>query len=419
MKKWVAGLLGLVFVLSFFSGCTQEPGGSDDSSLKTDSIEPISKLTNPIVRMNGFETHKELSLLALYEALGKVELNKDKTFVKTGDGSAKVTVTHDPYVTGGGIPSLWQEMHFDATGEDYSDFSNVTRLTLEVYNAQETVKSIGMQLMYVSSVEQTEWFELAPKAWTTVTYHIARELIPKVVNNRTGETRYPVQMMCINFSRSADNDDIFYLDDFNLYRTQEEPSNDDIFVLAEHEIASFDKYWQFKYCRGGSNNESCTPKLSWIQFPEYSERGGVMKCVLPAGKQNTYSYVEFSANLLSKFDFSKYVKSEDEFDLCFDVYLPEDSPNLQPFGMYLDGYSRNIQITGTPLFDIETKESIFKAGWNTVRIPFESIVNNPISAADDLYNITREPSFRLAYLTQKSDTAVLYFDNFRMEKVAQ
>lgn len=417
MKKWIAGLLCIICVLSCFCGCAGgtniENGSSTDNSSNTSSI---SKTTNPIVKMNGFETHKELSLLALHEALGKVELNKDQEFIKSGVGSAKVIVTHEPYVTGGGNPSLWQEMHIDATGEDYSDFSNVTRLSLEVYNEQETIGRIGMQLVYSSGVEQIEWFELTPKAWTTVTYHITRELIPKVVSSRTGEVSYPVTMMRINFNRPTDNEDIYYLDDFHLYRTQK-AMEENIFALQENEIASFDKYWQFKYCRGGGDKIECVPKLSWVQLPDYIERGGVMKCVLPAGLQNTYAYVEFSSNLFSKFDFSIYVKSKDLFELCFDVYVPEGSPNLKPFMMYMDAYSHTVQLMGYSLFENDTKESILKTGWNTVRIPFDSIKNNRVSAADPLYQITLKPSFRLAYLTQKADEVVLYLDNFRMEQV--
>ena len=417
MKKPIAGILGFICAVSCFCGCAG--GGEDNSSAAngngagTAAAQP----TNPVVVMNGFETQKDLSLLSLYEALGKVKLNNDAAFVKSGKGSAKVIVTDRPYVTGGGTPSLWQETHFDATGEDYSDFSNVMRLSLNVYNAQETTGRIGMQLVYASGVEQTEWFDLEPGKWTTATYYVTRELIPKTVNTRTGKVSYPVTMIRLNFNRPENGEEIYYLDDFCLYRTQKPMNEGDIFALEEDEIAFFDKYWQFRYCRGGGNKMDCVPKLSWVKLPDYTERGGVMKCVLPAGSQNTYSYVEFSSDLFSKFDFSKYVKSDDGYDLCFDVFLPENAPDLTPFMMYLDTYSQTIQLTGFALFDSVTKVSTLKPGWNTVRIPFDTIRNNRISAADPVYQITIKPSFRLAYLTQKSTEATLYIDNFRMEKI--
>ena len=111
------------------------------------------------------------------------------------------------------------------------------------------------------------------------------------------------------------------------------------------------------------------------------------------------------------------MKSDDGYDLCFDVFLPENAPDLTPFMMYLDTYSQTIQLTGFALFDSVTKGRTLKPGWNTVRIPFDTIRNNRISAADPVYQITIKPSFRLAYLTQKSTEATLYIDNFRMEKI--
>ena len=371
-----------------------------------------AKITNPVITLNAFDSHADLSLISMYAAFGKIELNKDKTYIQNGEGSAKMTVTHEPYVGATGDPRWLQVTKSNATGTDYSDFSRVFMIDVKVYNAQTETRRIGISMFYTASGTTTEWFDLAPEQWTTVSYRVYSDLIPVVKNNRLGTKSKTVNSITFVYERPTDAEDVFYMDDFNIYQKASAEVEEYDFGMANDEIASFDKYWQFKYCSIGANEKSAYPIVSWVQLPEQMDKKGVLKCELSSGTAASGAFVELTNQLLSKIDWEKYdgKDGKDEYELCFDVYVPEDNEmDLEPYTFYMDFMSGNMPLYGHRFSLVN--------GWNTIRVPFvERVIYAPVAVKEPVYGFTRAPKMRLTYLAQKNPTTI-YFDNFRMEKV--
>lgn len=373
-----------------------------------------SKLFNPIIKLNNFDSHADLSLMSMRAAFGKVELNKDENYIDEGAGSAKLIITHNPYVGGTGDPYLQQDMLFSITGEDYRDFSNVMALSLKVYNDQEEPSKIGFRLTYQSSNDQIEWFELQPKSWTTIDYRIARETIPVYMDNRLGTESRRVRNVLLVFPRPENEERVLYIDSFYMYRTTAPVSEVD-FSMQEGEVASFDKFWQMKYCTATGRSSELTAKLSWVQMPSDLERKGLLKCQIPGGN-GEIGKISMSTALLEKADLKQYQGKETQYNFCFDVYVATDV-DMNTYKFYLNGYSGAMPLFGYPLFKTATGDGVeLKSGWNTIKIPFDKIVNNRVTLSDPIYTIYSRPQFTLEYEARKADIT-LYLDNFRMEKI--
>ncbi|MBQ4269776.1 MAG: hypothetical protein IJB97_09045 [Clostridia bacterium] len=95
-----------------------------------------------IVLINGFEDISEMDTLTNYGVLGKVSLNKDAAYVKSGEGSAKVVVTSNPYKVAS--PYLLQNFNLMKREENYTDFSDVAFVTMQVFNPSSETKRVGV-----------------------------------------------------------------------------------------------------------------------------------------------------------------------------------------------------------------------------------------------------------------------------------
>ena len=103
---------------------------------------------NPIRLVNDYETQADLNSVMMYTALGKVTVNEEKEFVSHGKASAKVTVMADPFygVYDTYTPRLYQAMHIKKDARNYTDFTDVNIVELDVYNDSEKEEKFGFSL---------------------------------------------------------------------------------------------------------------------------------------------------------------------------------------------------------------------------------------------------------------------------------
>ena len=368
-----------------------------------------NKLIYPSIMLNAFDDYDDLHLTTYNWLLGEMDINNDSTYVKDGNGSLKVVVDFDPYTPNNASVSFTQSTTIHATGEDYSDFSYTGAMTFDIFNAQPKVRKVGIQLKYPGYDEATEWLEIQPLTWTAVKYSVSREFIPQV--EEKGQKVSKVNSIGVFFERPTEADDVFYLDNFRLYKT-EEKMDSVIMKLEEDEICSFDKYWQFqkvrKNCLGAA---LLSPTAKWVMFPDETERGGIMEVnTVPVPNASYIGYwpsVDIGEEFTGQLNLASYT-AEDCF--CLDVYKPENGVDR----LYMEVYAMNERIT-TKVLDLQPQ-------WNEFRFTVTEMntdVDGHIAELDGEYSFRNVDLIKITYAAALGESKTYYLDNIRMERVAE
>lgn len=355
-------------------------------------------MTNPIVCLNEFETHKDLNTVGMSGCLGKVEINKEKDYTQSGEGSAKVTVIHNPHDYRN-PPVLFQDAKRLDTQENYTDFSKISDITLYVYNANSTTEELGFQLYYSSGTSLTTWFELNPNEWTNIRYTVPREDIP-VITDSTGKEVSFVNGVNMIFSRPDAEDRVFYLDKFCLYRTQKENVQVEK-ELKPDEISSFDSWWQIgelAYMAGAN-----APVADWVKDKTVDGTGAALRLTALPGSSAEWPGARYGQAYLSRIDWSSY-SGDDTFNLS--IFLPKNQSLEISIGLL---YGGNV-ICGTQTHLVAGEWNHFS--WTVDEI--NAISENKYKG----YKLSSITALEIAYRPfGGKETKTLYIDNIYMERV--
>ena len=349
--------------------------------------------------VNDFENSADMAKLLIGNKLGKVQLQMEEEFVKSGEKSAKVSVTGNSMF---GVPYLYQ--NFDIEGhEEYSDFTRNVKMTMWVYNDDTVAHTVQAEYTFASGALGKTEVSLPSKEWTLLNYEIDRQYLP--FSNK-GEY-YPCLGVYFYFdiSQSGDAYDL-YFDELSLYRT-EKGFNKSAMYLDEHEICSFDHMYQHSLLTTTDDYLDLAGKLSISQDFAQKEKDFNMRVDAPAGStpfQNGGGWpgIEISQTLLEMFDFSLYDEN-DEF--CFDVYSPKGNGLDYLWVTFRDNFQREI-------FKDGESRTLVKGEWQTIRISVAEINAN---ATRPEYGFLATTRIMVRWGEFVGNDRVVYFDNFRME----
>jgi len=386
-------LAALVSVSSFSHGVSVEAASA-----------PVNEPTNAANLVNDYENQKDLNSMMMHSVLGKVTVNETEEYVSHGNASAKVTVMADPFgdVWDHVFPSLYQAMNIKKDGRDYTDFSTTGTVEFDVFNATEEEQKIGLALRYsyYDGNSTTEWFTLAPNAWTTVRYTVVRETIPASTSN--GKTIRKVEGAYFYFER-PDEERIFYLDAVRLYPTSEPIGESVKGDLKEDEIVSFDSFWQVSKAKVTSG--PAKPALTHSR--EFASDGGAsLKISMPANPAINYYYIDFLKD--TYFKEKKFTSYTDEDFLCFDIYSPSENGYSGALHVYLFAAGRGGYFCEL-LYTI-AQGSILRA-----RIPVSQINQGIYADIENDVCFQYFTGIQFGYLSSVN-SQVLYIDNIRVEK---
>ena len=345
--------------------------------------------------INDFETNAEYNLLRLFGVLGSVEKNTDSNYVKTGKSSAKVTVEANPYKDG--APYIQQAFKLEKAGKDFTDFSSVSALSLDVYNASGAESRIGLQLAYQHGNGTRKNFTLN-EGWNTIQFIVKREYIPLYTN--TDEVTAPfVEGLRIMFDR-AETDSVYYLDNLQLYKTSK-PYTQVAMSLKEDEICSFDSEWQVELIEPSAKMELLP---SYMQVSDITSTGvgSAIRIEAPASVTDTESWpgIELNKEMLKLVPWSDYPR---DARLCFDVYAPREN-GMDRIWMSMYSESQRYYVTD----EIHT----IAGEWFTFSVSVAEM--NAWLNSDD-YNFATTTSVVIRWAEHAGVPHVVYLDNFRME----
>lgn len=390
MKKFITTLLSCLLLFST-AGCDRVEGLLQNNEEDTSKV---TKETN-ISLLNDFEFSQEFDLLRLFGVLGKVEQNTDKTYVKTGASSAKVTVESNPYKDG--APYIYQAFELIKAGKDYRNFSKTIAITLDVYNASEQTARIGLQLAYKFGNGTRKNFTL-PSGWSTIKFDVKREYIPQYTDEN-GVTAPFVEGLRLLFDR-GEQDSVFYLDNLKLYNTKKSFAEITM-SLEENEICSFDSEWQVELVEPSARIEMLLPSYAQDSEVTSTGTGSSIRIEAPAGTgAESWPGIALNTEMLKLVPWGEYPSTA---RLCFDMYAPTEN-GVQT--IWLSGY------TNGERYYVSDSIPVTAGKWTTFSV---SVAEMNAQLNSDRYNFANTTSLVLRWLEHTGMPRCVYLDNFRME----
>ncbi len=381
IKRVICTLLGCLTCLPFAS-CVKAA-----ETEKTGVLQQIL--------LNGFENTSDFDAVHIGNRLGKVSKNDQTAFVKTGGGSAFLEVQGNFRYSS---PYLYQPFKLEKSG-DYRDFSKCVRFSCWMYNADKEERTVELKLDFSQGETGSETFSLASESWTHVVYNVQRENLP--MDRCEGIYLY--------FEKSLESFHNLYLDDLVLYRTDEGYTKSPI-TLDEHEICSFDKFYQHALLSSASDSSEARylPKMSITQDYAVKEKDFNLKCVAPAGSldvdngSQNWPGIDVHSSLVDAVNWELY---DDADVFAFDVYVPQENGLNR---IWLSFYnSQEIRFYVSDAIMLETGK------WQTLSFRVKDL--NAQTDNAHLYGFSDTSRIVIRWGEFVGADKTIYFDNFRME----
>ncbi len=348
-KKFFALILSMVAMTSCFVGCS---GGE-----KT----PAATENKDVVVLSSFNEVRELRSFKYSSYFGKVSLNTDEKYITEGEKSAKLLVDTRSKT------AVSMDIFTNTAWNNFSDFTKVQALTMDVFNPSEETRSLemgfttrttGVDRMSYSNKE----FTLKPGK-NTVVLVLDRAMAK--------DTCYIDKVEYIHFEFPiAEERYELYVDNLCAHLT-EEPVESKEKVYADSEILFFNDSADKGFVAFDSNYTSSgsAVTVSMNRNPKYIKEGtGSIKMQMGVCTSDTYTAVSIKGAPMDRLDLTNYSKVA--LSVCTDE--PTTTGNLQLYivdknGLRASvGHVRELVAWGTPIevgkwytieFDVETLKS--------------------------------------------------------------
>lgn len=430
MKRFMSLLLTLLLCMTVFACADKNDAANTGGGGSGESAPTATE--NPITLVNGFEEVSDLNRLSIFDTLGKVTRETENTdFVKSGKASLKVVKIKDRYESlaiQNITPRIYHALQNDAHNLDYGDFAKTIAIEMDAYNPEEEVQSIGLRLVYtftyngVNKTGAVEWFNLAPKAWTTLRFEVNRESIPVSDGGSVDRTkphkglRY-VEGLDILFRPLESVDRTLYLDDLRLYRLVNGISSEtDATEPKADTLVSLDTQDDINAFRINADTNFMPVMAPSKAFT--TDQNASIRFVVPATVPGTRQFIYLQMQKGSFFPHIDFTTYKDTDRICFEVYSPSEYDGIQ-------GYEGGIGFWLSSTGGMFTQKLVSIRRGNITHASFtvgelrENDYNNPNIVVYDkscfrCFEYTNLIQFSLEC---KQEVTVFYIDNIRMERV--
>ncbi len=391
MKKLWSVLLATATIFAA-AGCGETGKTSEGSQSSADAGEE-----NKAYRvLNDFEDYGTgVEPLLLLNYFGKVSLNTDKEYVKSGECSLKA-MPEGCSSEGRYSPILKQPLRIEKSGKDYRDVSRFKMVSTQIYNASDDAVSMKMQMQFFDGYQTNTQTYTLQKGWNTVVYNVDPQIL---------DISYDISdckgLLYIFDPPAEGNAPTLYFDDIRIYLSEGEFVPLDTSV-DKNEVCSFDKLYQEYVVIPNIKYPDFAPTLEINTDLNYVKSGKSLKVSMPKndGSFTTYTYTGFSLN-------KEFVHS-----VGLDEY---DGEQYFSFWIYNDGSSR--QRLFIEFFDYggvkyykKTDIYVNAGDWHNVRIKMSDLSGNASAMttgnAGEIYI-----SWEINSLTEDR---VIYFDSFEI-----
>lgn len=317
MKKILATILACSCVLSV-SACDITsifPFGEDGKDK--------NEIPQGDVLFADFETWApNFQLCRISTNFGKVSINSEEEYVKTGKHSARI----DPVGNG------W--MYFSTFSEkyeyDYTDFTHVDCIRMEMYNPQETEETVSVGL--VSEPYALDQFNRAggkeftlKPGWNTLNYYIDPVLVSVIADLSNIRGIYMIFDPLFLYE-ITDTTPRYYLDTIRFRYKEEAHNATSSFEFEENKIMDFEKFYESNFYLNefGIDMKMVKPTDYGVNSVSGSK---ALRMVFPATATGSWRYYfEMVGPYIQKSPLGSLTDQQFETGyFCWDVYNGHDS----------------------------------------------------------------------------------------------
>ncbi|MGN1053495.1 MAG: hypothetical protein ACI4SH_08930 [Candidatus Scatosoma sp.] len=383
MRKGITYLLSALFLLGA-CGCGESNAGSA-SNAAADGVRTIY----------DFESWEELSTCAFKYEFDRATINRDKKYVKSGEASMKIEVsakTQTPYIL----------FYPGFEPVEKSDFTDVDRIMLDVYNPEDRDISIWMSLDVRSSYgfemnTTSKEFVLRKNTWNKVVYRTNRESLTRAFSLEE------VMHIALRFD-TAEEPYALYCDNMQI-RTGE-PQKEYQSQRQDGELLFFedDRDIDFFNCTTYYYIQYLYPILDINLDPNYCSEGKKsMRVRIPLSDLVVFPMVELQVDAIDASAF------KDAKAISMDIY------NANGKSVPVDFHIRDFYRTsgGAPKADLKRQIWLSADSWTTVTFTREELAISTVDI-EALKNI----GFEFIDQNDKSFGKYVrfYMDNFKIIK---
>lgn len=357
------------------------------------------KQTHDVTMLNFEQWGPDFQLCHVSLGFGRVSVNTDPLYVKTGKQSCKIE------------PKVWPSasadiiMYFPTSSDefsyDYSDFSCVERIQIEMYNAESEAKNVSVGLVHaiydISRFGRTNEmsFTLLP-GWNTLYLGIDSMLV-----NLVGRIDDVKGIYFLFDKKEAMEEPCFYVDDIKLIGRESMWSTEKFPIqLSENEVADFERYYQ-QYLF----HSDCGVKFQIVKAEDYGllapSGRNILRVELPEGKNTGlwYNFTFLDDFIKSGALGSMTLEKMKNAYFCYDVYNNSETVINVPCIYLKAGDGSNIFGTGCEMLP---------KTWHRYSYKLTDVEYN-------LGGYMNNPAVRFDFEDGNRGSVELFYDNFRIE----
>ncbi len=349
------------------------------------------------VLLADFENYvPDIQLCRISSNFGKVSVNTDKAYVKSGNRSARI----DPVGNGW----MYFPMYSENFGFDYTDFTYVNSVRLDMYNPQAEDKTVRVGL--ISKINNIDSFDKAydeeftlKNGWNTLEFYIEPSILG-ITADITEIQGISLSFEICNEYDITDKTPRYYLDGIKLIKRAKPHSVQTNIEFAENEIMDFEKFYHEYFTVNDFGIE-----MSIVKTADYgiaTKTGNkALRIVIPQGNSGSWNYyVKIAAPFLKASALGKL--TDEQFEngyFVWDAYNAAAS-EYNCVAMFFVG-------NGNTRYEVGTYS---KPGeWTTNRIKLTDIEQNIPGWRNNT------GMFALSIKDSFSTDRELFLDNFRIE----
>ena len=397
MKRFLVLLLALFVTASLGAGCKKEETAGADT-----------------VVLRDFERYDpDFMGLQMSVNFGKIEVNTDERFVKSGSQSAKLTVYGGYYYND--PPEVGIPFYSTSKGYNYRELSGFSAVRMSAYNAADFDVPLYWNFTFFDGQSSPVETVVLKSGWNDVEMAVDADTLNMFYDLencsgvRLGFDDYSVQGYTLETAPAI------YLDDMELVRRHDDYSAPAVDIVVDpFEICSFEKAYQAHILKPASG-KGFIPNTEVVSsdngvLPTQGEK--MMKVSFPKGSGG-YARLSFSSKLFPIIDFTQFKDHPEDYKIAYDVYNAAPlSTNIATY--YIWGgikewpnaslaWGVNMEATNTALPQNE---------WITYEMPLSTIYGWNKS--------TLESEFHMFVMFDDGLPAgsSFYLDNFRIVKCA-
>ena len=234
IKNILASILACSCLLSLF-GCGQ--------TSNENNATPSGAQQSEVLFADFEKWEPDFQLCRISTTFGKVSINSDEKYVHDGKHSARI----DPVGNGWMYFSTYSERF----GYDYTDFTRVDCIRMEMYNPQETEETVSVGL--VSEPYALDKFNRAgakeftlKPGWNTLNYYVDPVLVSVIADLSDIRGIYMIfdPLFLYEITETTPR---YYLDTIRLRYREEAHEATSTFEFGENEIMDFEKFYESNF----------------------------------------------------------------------------------------------------------------------------------------------------------------------------